>query len=312
MPDDLAGIGKIGARLIEKISDATGVLYEPTRIVRRAKAEARAEIMRAETDVEITDIRQRAAQRFINEQILYQTNMEAIIEKATSRISDEASPESMGNDWLLNFFDKCRMVSEDEMQELWARVLAGEAERPGTISARTLNILQSLDQETAVLFQILCSLSISSEHEEDARVPTLGLNVGHNRFREYGLDYRSIATLIEYGLIHSSYNTWHDHINSVGRVLSTDPPVIFRVPFNHQERNWVLVPTRKNVAKGELKITGITFTESGRQLLKAVDRVPTEKYTQDLKDFFLRQDLLMTEVADRKPQTIDQIPIAEI
>ena len=73
------------------------------------------------------------AQRFINEQILYQTNMEAIIEKASSHISNDASPENMGNDWLLNFFDKCRTVSEDEMQELWARVLAGEAERPGNI-----------------------------------------------------------------------------------------------------------------------------------------------------------------------------------
>ena len=312
MAADLVGIGPIGVRLIEKISDATGVLYEPTRIVRRAKVEAKAAIMRAEADVEIADIQQRAAQRFINEQILYQTNMEAIIEKAGSHISNDASPENMGNDWLLNFFDKCRTVSEDEMQELWARVLAGEAERPGNISAQTLSTLQDLDQRTANLFRTLCSLSVSSEHEGDARVPTLGLNASHNELIEYGLDYRTLLALIEHGLILSSFSNWHDHINCVGRVLTTNPPLIFRAPFNHQERNWVLVPIHEEAVKSELKIRGITFTKSGRQLLKAVDRVPTEKYTQDLKDFFLKQNLLMTEVADSKPQTLNQIPIAAI
>ena len=312
MAADLVGIGSIGVRLIEKISDATGVLYEPTRVVRRAKAEAKAAIMRAEADVEIADIQQRAAQRFINEQIHYQTNMEAIIEKASSRISDDASPESVGNDWLLSFFDKCRTVSEDEMQELWARVLAGEAERPGNTSAQTLSILQNLDQRTANLFRTLCSLSVSSDHEEDARVPTLGLNAGNNGLEKYGLNYRTLLILIEHGLILSSFTNWHDHINCVGRVLTTNPPLIFRVPFTHQLRNWVLVPTHEKAVKSELKIQGITFTESGRQLLKAVDRVPTEKYTQDLKNLFLKQNLLMSEVANNKPQTLAQIPIAAI
>ena len=33
----------------------------------------------------------------------------------------------MEEDWIANFFDKCRIVSDSEMQSLWARVLAGEA-----------------------------------------------------------------------------------------------------------------------------------------------------------------------------------------
>ena len=32
----------------------------------------------------------------------------------------------MDNDWTVNFFDKSRIVSDDEMQNLWSRVLAGE------------------------------------------------------------------------------------------------------------------------------------------------------------------------------------------
>lgn len=161
MAADLVGIGQIGVRLIEKISDATGVLYEPTRITRRADAEAKAAIMQAKADVEISDIQRRAAQRFVNEQILYQANMEAIIGKASSRITDDASPEDIGNDWLLDFFDKCRTVSDDEMQEIWAQLLADEAKSPGSKSRKAVNILSDLEPSDARLFRSLCNFRLS-------------------------------------------------------------------------------------------------------------------------------------------------------
>ena len=160
MAADLVGIGQIGVRLIEKISDATGVLYEPTRITRRADAEAKAAIMQAKADVEISDIQRRAAQRFINEQTLYQANMESIIGKASSRITDDASPEDIGNDWLLDFFDKCRTVSDDEMQEIWAQLLADEAKSPGSKSRKAVNIMSDLEPSDARLFRSLCNFRL--------------------------------------------------------------------------------------------------------------------------------------------------------
>ncbi len=62
----------------------------------------------------------------------------------------------MENDWLVNFFDKSRIVSNNEMQELWSRVLAGEANLPGTYSKRTVNFLSDLDKSEADLFTKLC------------------------------------------------------------------------------------------------------------------------------------------------------------
>jgi hypothetical protein len=38
-----------------------------------------------------------------------------------------------------------------EMQNLWAQVLAGEANSPGTYSKRTVNFLSSLDKKDAAL-----------------------------------------------------------------------------------------------------------------------------------------------------------------
>ena len=219
MSADLVGLGKVGVRLVEKISDATGVLYEPARITRRAKAEAKAAIIQAEADVEVAGIRERAAQRFVDEQIRHQANMEAIIEKASSRIQEDASPEDMADDWLLNFFDKSRMVSDDEMQEVWAHILADEAKYPGAYSRRAVNILSELDKADAQLFKILCRfrlitvrhLSIAapglppyprSRFNTPSNPPCLAvMDLRNPIYSEQGIDYDALLHLEGLGLI---------------------------------------------------------------------------------------------------------------
>ena len=128
-----------------------------------AEAEAQADrILRvgsAETDIEIAELRHRAAGRFANEEMTKQLNMESIIEKAIPNLNDDANPEdSMENDWIMNFFDKCRMVSDDDMQQIWAGILAGEGNNPGSFSRRTVNLVADLDKRDAELFKCLCSL----------------------------------------------------------------------------------------------------------------------------------------------------------
>ena len=129
---NLGDLGKPIDTLINKISNATGVLYEPRRIRLRAKAESDAaiisakaeaavEIVKAESEIEITDLHQRAAQRWIQEEAKRQKNMEDIIDKAEPHLNEEAKPDAMGDDWLTNFFDKSRIVSDSDMQSLWAR-----------------------------------------------------------------------------------------------------------------------------------------------------------------------------------------------
>ena len=64
-------------------------------------------------------------------------------------------------DWMANFFDKCRIISDEEMQGLWAKVLSGEANAPGSYSKRTVNFLASMDKEDAALFTALCGFAWS-------------------------------------------------------------------------------------------------------------------------------------------------------
>lgn len=153
---NLGDISKPATVLIEKISEAVGGLFKPHQIKRVTKAEAEAEIIRAQTRIEITELERRALTRFVAEEATKQKNMEDITEKAIPELNESSNPENVEDDWLTNFFDKCRIVSDDQMQSLWAKVLAGEANSPGTYSKRTVNFLGSLDKADAELFSSIC------------------------------------------------------------------------------------------------------------------------------------------------------------
>ena len=153
----LGDISKPADTLINKISEAVGGIFAPFQIKRIAKAEAEAAIIKAHTEIEITDLHRRAMHRFVEEEAHRQQNIEEITTKALPQLLDGADPSLMENDWVTNFFEKSRIVSDGEMQDLWARVLAGEANEPGTYSKRTVNFLGDLDKKDAELFQTLCS-----------------------------------------------------------------------------------------------------------------------------------------------------------
>ena len=81
------------------------------------------------------------------------TNARSVVEDAADELGDkEVSDHEPDPDWAARFFNDIQDVSSEEMQSLWAKVLAGEVERPGSTSIRTLSILRNLDQTAARLF----------------------------------------------------------------------------------------------------------------------------------------------------------------
>jgi hypothetical protein len=106
--------------------------------------------------IETDELQFRALVRFIAEESQRQWNIESITSKAIPLLGDSADPERVENDWIVNFFDKGRLISDDEMQLLWAKILAGEANAPGKFSKRTVNSLASLDSSDAAQFCKLC------------------------------------------------------------------------------------------------------------------------------------------------------------
>ena len=186
------------------------MLYEPRRIRRKAKAESEAaivsakaetavDVIKAESEIEITDLHRRAAQRLIQEEAKRQKNMEDIIDKAVLDVNEEAKPDAMEDDWIANFFDKCRIVSDSDMQSLWARVLASEANAPGTYSKRTVNLLSDFDKRDAELFTKLCGFGW-----QIADVVPLVFDEQAEIYNKHGINFGSLSHLEDIGLVKSA------------------------------------------------------------------------------------------------------------
>jgi len=153
---NVGDLAKPATVLIEKISGAIGTLYLPHHIRKVARAEADAATIRALAGVEINDIQHRALVRMIQGEVKKQENIEAISSGAIEGLNPSTKPEDIDNDWLSNFFDKCKLISNQEMQSLWSRILSGEANKPGTFSKRTVELVSSLEKKDADLFTRLC------------------------------------------------------------------------------------------------------------------------------------------------------------
>lgn len=58
----------------------------------------------------------------------------------------ESDTEELNSDWINRFRNHAEQASTEELRNLWARILAGEARRPGRFSAATLRFIGELDQ----------------------------------------------------------------------------------------------------------------------------------------------------------------------
>ena len=75
---DFGSLSKPATVLIEKISDAVGGIAKPGQIIRVAKAEADAEVIKARARIEISELEERALHRMVREEGLRQENIESI------------------------------------------------------------------------------------------------------------------------------------------------------------------------------------------------------------------------------------------
>ena len=140
----------------------------------------------------------RAAQRFLAEEMQKQSNMESIIKKAIPRLNRHASPDRIENDWISNFFDKNRIISDSDMQELWAKILAGEANMPGTFSRKTVNLLADLEKRDAEIFRNLCRFVWKAQ---DPKLVPVVFDLNHDIYKRHGIEFVSCTHLEALGLV---------------------------------------------------------------------------------------------------------------
>ena len=283
------------------------------RIIAAAQAEARDALVSTASDVrgEI-DIAKNVRQRIQFQEDKRHRNIGAVVGLTAELLGEHEVPnQEPDHDWTARFFNYIQDVSSEEMQLLWAKVLAGQIEQPGNASIRSLSILRNLDQTTAKLFQKLCSccvMFIVAGHVWDARVPSLGRNAGENALQSFGLSFGELNILNEHGLIIGDYNSWYDMKYCIGIPtpgFDQQQNSVLRIPFRFQDRNWVLSRSDKKRELGsEFRVSGVALTQAGKELSKIVECEPVSEYHQALADFFISKSLVMTEVTSPEPHVV--------
>lgn len=74
-------------------------------------------------------------------------NQKNIVSIAIQSVKSNAKPENIDDDWLAQFMDKARLVSAEEFQLIWGKILANECNHPGCVPRALLEILPEDGQE---------------------------------------------------------------------------------------------------------------------------------------------------------------------
>lgn len=245
----LEALAKPATVLVERVSDAVGGLFRPWQTLRVAKAEADARKILAAADIEVTEMQRRALVRMLTEEERHQENIESITSQALPQLEQSARPELLDADWLSHFFDGGRNTSDQEMQSLWAHILAGETNTPGSYSRRTVSALTCLEKAEADAFTTLCGFVVIL----DRPVPLI-LDHRNVVYASAGIRFDHLRHLADVGLIS------FDPIAGITSTPST--PDLGPVAY-FEDRVYIHVPPGRKIPLG-----ASLFTRVGAELFR--------------------------------------------
>ncbi len=263
---NLGSLSKPADTLIKKVSSAIGGVFEPWQIKRVAKAEAEASLIRAKSEIEITDLHRRAMHRFVEEEAKRQENMEQITKKAIPQLYPNSNPANVEDDWVANFFNKARIISDNEMQKLWARVLAGESNEPGSYSKRTVNFLSYLDKRDAELFLSLCRFGWIF-----GKFTPLIFDEKTSIYNDKGINFSTLSHLDNIGLIQFS---------SLGGFKRQGLPKKLTISYHGQP----LTLTMEKESDNKLSIGKVLLTQVGFELSSVCQAQGVEGFVDYVKE----------------------------
>lgn len=98
---------------------------------------------------------------FVAEQTQYYANIKAIGDRAIPHIKEGAKAENVHADTIMHLREKSKIISEEDMRDTLAKILAGEINSPGSFSKKTIDVVSSLGRSDVIIFSQLCSFVVT-------------------------------------------------------------------------------------------------------------------------------------------------------
>ncbi|MFK2125286.1 DUF2806 domain-containing protein [Bacteroides fragilis] len=260
------GLAKLG----ETICYGTGLAAFGRK--KMANAEAYAAIKQAETEVKVELLKLKGQEEIANyisaRESRKMNNVKSVVEKATSHFieGEKVSDEPVNIDWTNRFFSIVEDISDETLQDIWGRILAGEVKQPNSFSLRTLDLLRNITKEEAELF-----VKASRFYIEKNFIYT----------EEFALSLHEALLLGEAGLINSEelVKEWNVEPNSKLEILIDRNTLI--ILHNDTDKKILCQPSIKKLSK------------AGIEILSLVEKQIGTNFTRHLHGFLNLREFLM-------------------
>ena len=184
-------VRKATENIIKAFEKGIGKISNPIITILQAKADAKALTVRGEAEIQLVEKKlglflkstnllrdagiseefTELSLRYLERQILEGVTKQDVREKVAGLLFEEIplvprqklSPANIDEDWLTLFWTSVENKSTEDIQRIYARILAGECLSPGSFSARLLHILSIMTPKDARAFEMICSMSIQDE-----------------------------------------------------------------------------------------------------------------------------------------------------
>ena len=294
-------------KLLDMVNGAIGTMYEPRH--KRKMADATAyeinvigEAMRNAADLPIVynqdgvainsedfnRLVQRAGTRLVLQETIKQHNIESVIDSAYEILEKEeaCSEESVEQGWINRFFDSVADVSDEDLQKLWGKVLAGEIKQPKSYSLRTLETLKNLSKEEAELFQKIIPFVINMQGN-------LFLPSNFEVLEKYDIRYGEILHLDECGLINSSgmvkFNPSISNAEHVSMYTQSRVVLIYGLKSNEER----------------ISIRNFGLTQAATELFYILDGNPNDEYLYDYVEYIAMKNSKKVRISIHQINFID-------
>ena len=241
---------------------------------------------------EITDILLEKRELTYSE-YLRSKNFVEIAKKADAYYDKLENKENVNNgnyefDWFLRFYDCASAISNEDMQNIWAGILAQEINKAGTFSYKTLDVLHNLQKKDAELFAKICKYCLCSN---------VGWFLPENReyWEKCGIGYGEIMKLYEFGLIYK------------------DPFIYLGVEFKDNENENIVITRTHELSilktsdsKETLNIYVLPLTNAGIELYQVLN-VDTNPEALSWFAMTLEQDYQVKTVIKEKIENDKQV-----
>lgn len=152
---------------------------------------------------ELQQLHQRTQQRIAYENIMEQLNRDTVVAHAAAELVDDEqiADEPVDPDWMKRVFRTVQDISNEEMQLIFGKILAGEVKQPGSFSLRTVDFLSTFTKKEAASFRDICAFSWKDEDDIDIILFSLEENNWNIKMPSYNeLQHLAEIGLIEYSV----------------------------------------------------------------------------------------------------------------